>query len=198
MWSGNADEAIALLKARSDIEVIFTDSQMPGSMDGLRLAKHVKRKWPPIKNIVTSGRFAIRAGDLPDGGVFPSKPYTPSMVTTALQDFNVGGVWCFSPLDRLAHFTSSPPALIGCPSRFNRAILTMPSYFRSSAIFLRPLAVLILHRNKLHRHSTTTSARRRGSTKLRGQMLLKIAVVPAGSIGLGRTHTRGSTRRERY
>jgi CheY-like chemotaxis protein len=71
---GNADEAIAILKARSDMEIIFTDIQMPGSMDGLRLAKYVKRKWPPIKNVATSGRFAIREGDLSDGGVFLSKP----------------------------------------------------------------------------------------------------------------------------
>jgi two-component system, response regulator PdtaR len=89
---GNADEAIAILEARSDIEIIFTDIQMPGSMDGLRLAKYVKGKWPPIKIIATSGRFAICEGDLPEGGVFLSKPYTQSMVTTALQDFDVGGV----------------------------------------------------------------------------------------------------------
>lgn len=41
--AGNADEAIAILKARSDIHVVFTDIQMPG-MDGLKLARFVRER----------------------------------------------------------------------------------------------------------------------------------------------------------
>lgn len=51
----NADEAIEILEARSDIHVVFTDIQMPGSMDGLKLARFVRRRWPPIKIVATSG-----------------------------------------------------------------------------------------------------------------------------------------------
>jgi CheY-like chemotaxis protein len=87
---GNADEAIAILEARSDIEVIFTDIQMPGSMDGLKLARYVNGRWPPIKIIATSGYFAICERDLPKGGIFLSKPYTSGTVTNALNDFNIG------------------------------------------------------------------------------------------------------------
>lgn len=48
--AGNADEAVALLELRLDISVLFTDIDMPGSMDGLKLAHAVRERWPPIKN----------------------------------------------------------------------------------------------------------------------------------------------------
>jgi CheY-like chemotaxis protein len=41
----NADEAISILEARSDISLLFTDIQMPGSMDGLKLAHAVHDRW---------------------------------------------------------------------------------------------------------------------------------------------------------
>ena len=53
--ASNADEAISILEVRSDIIVLFTDIQMPGSMDGLKLAAAVKGRWPPIKIVATSG-----------------------------------------------------------------------------------------------------------------------------------------------
>jgi CheY-like chemotaxis protein len=58
--AGNAEEAIAILERRSDIRVVFTDVQMPGSMDGLKLAAAVRGRWPPIQIIATSGRHFIR------------------------------------------------------------------------------------------------------------------------------------------
>jgi len=82
--AGNADEASAILESRSDIRVIFTDIQMPGSMDGLKVAAAVRGRWPPIKIMATSGRYVIREGDLPEGGVFLSKPYTSDGILIAL------------------------------------------------------------------------------------------------------------------
>jgi CheY-like chemotaxis protein len=82
--AGNADEAIEILESRLDICVIFTDIQMPGSMDGLRLAAAVRNRWPPIKIIAASGRVAIRVGDLPMDALFLSKPYTSEAVSSAL------------------------------------------------------------------------------------------------------------------
>jgi CheY-like chemotaxis protein len=84
--AGNADEAIEILENRSDIRVIFTDIQMPGSMDGLKLAAAVRGRWPPIKIIATSGQYLIREGDLPEGGVFLSKPYTSDSILFALHE----------------------------------------------------------------------------------------------------------------
>src|ERR1700730_12951637 len=73
--TANADEAIDILERRSYIRVVFTDIQLPGSMDGLKLANAVRSRWPPIKIIVTSGRAQIREEDIPEGGRFFVKAY---------------------------------------------------------------------------------------------------------------------------
>ncbi|ABE41017.1 response regulator [Rhodopseudomonas pseudopalustris] len=82
--AGNADDAIAILESRNDIRVVFTDVQIPGSMDGLKLARAVRGRWPPIQIIATSGRVKVSGADLPDGGQFLAKPYTPSQVARVL------------------------------------------------------------------------------------------------------------------
>jgi CheY-like chemotaxis protein len=84
--ASNADEAIAILEARSDITILFTDIQMPGSMDGLKLAAAVKRRWPPIKIVATSGLVEIPPDDLPEGGRFLPKPYDPVQLTLTLRE----------------------------------------------------------------------------------------------------------------
>ncbi|KIZ39227.1 MULTISPECIES: response regulator [Rhodopseudomonas] len=82
--AASADEAIGVLEQRDDITVVFTDVQMPGSMDSLKLAKAVRGRWPPIKIIATSGHVDIKDGDLPDGGRFLAKPYSSSQIADAL------------------------------------------------------------------------------------------------------------------
>ncbi len=84
--TGNADEAIAILEARQDIRVVFTDIHMPGSMDGLKLSHFVRGRWPPIKLIATSGNHVFRDGDLPEGGVFLPKPCTIDKIATTLRE----------------------------------------------------------------------------------------------------------------
>ena len=79
-----ADEAISILEQRSDIRLIFTDIDMPGSMDGLKLAHFVKGRWPPIKIIATSGHAKIAESDLPEGSRFLSKPYAAATITGAI------------------------------------------------------------------------------------------------------------------
>src|SRR3981081_3226503 len=61
----NADDALAILEARSDIELLFTDIQMPGSMDGLKLAYAVRERWPSIKIILVSGQLTLTDADKP-------------------------------------------------------------------------------------------------------------------------------------
>jgi CheY-like chemotaxis protein len=85
--AASADEAIRILECRDDIRVVFTDIHMPGSMDGLRLAHAVRNRWPPIKIIVTSGRDLGTQVDLPEGGRFFAKPYTPIQITDALRQW---------------------------------------------------------------------------------------------------------------
>src|SRR5689334_18317259 len=84
--AGNAAEAISVLEARTDVRVIFTDIQMPGSIDGLRLAHLVRNRWPPIKIIATSGQLRLRDYDLPVGGRFLPKPYDLVQVTGMLRE----------------------------------------------------------------------------------------------------------------
>lgn len=57
--AANADDAIRILESRSDIRLIFTDVDMPGSLDGLKLAHFVRNRWPPIKIIVASGKAML-------------------------------------------------------------------------------------------------------------------------------------------
>jgi CheY-like chemotaxis protein len=84
--ASTADEAIAILEARRDIHVVFTDVQMPGSMDGLKLARFVKDRWPPIKIVATSGLVTVREDDLPEGGRFVPKPYSPAQIVGTLRE----------------------------------------------------------------------------------------------------------------
>jgi CheY-like chemotaxis protein len=80
----DADEAISLLDAHREIGLLLTDVLMPGSMDGVRLAHHVRNRWPPIKIVATSGRPGLRVGDLPSGSTFFPKPYSPATVRKAI------------------------------------------------------------------------------------------------------------------
>jgi CheY-like chemotaxis protein len=88
--ASNADEAVAILEARLDIAVVFTDIQMPGSMDGLKLARAVRNRWPPIHIVATSGLVDVRTGDLPKGGRFLPKPYSSTQVIGALHELTDG------------------------------------------------------------------------------------------------------------
>jgi len=65
-------------------EIIFTDIDMPGSMDGVKLAHFVKDRWPPIKIIATSGHAKITANDLPQGVRFMPKPYKVTEVADTI------------------------------------------------------------------------------------------------------------------
>ena len=79
--AGNVDEAVALLELRLDISVLFTDIDMPGSMDGLKLAHAVRERWPPIKILIVSGKMCLRPRELPSNSCFVGKPYqTDTMV----------------------------------------------------------------------------------------------------------------------
>jgi CheY-like chemotaxis protein len=88
--ASDADEAIVLLDAHPEIEVLFTDIRMPGSMDGVRLAHHVRDRWPPVKIIVASGMTDAARRDLPHGSLFLRKPYAPEVLAGALAQMMTG------------------------------------------------------------------------------------------------------------
>ena len=82
----NADEAIGLIVEHPDIRLLFTDIDMPGSMDGLKLAAAVRDRWPPIQIIMASGHREPRASELPSGGRFFRKPYSPTEIAQAISE----------------------------------------------------------------------------------------------------------------
>lgn len=84
--AGDARQAIALLEKHDDIGLIFTDIDMPGSMDGLALAAAVRDRWPPVHIIVTSGHRLLDMDDLPDGALFFSKPYHHADVVSSMRE----------------------------------------------------------------------------------------------------------------
>ena len=88
--ASDADEAIRILESRTDIRAVFTDVQMPGSIDGVRLARVVRDRRPPVALIVTSGLVNISAQDLPKGVRFVGKPYRPAAIETALRQLIAG------------------------------------------------------------------------------------------------------------
>jgi CheY-like chemotaxis protein len=72
--ANNADEALSILESRSDISLLFSDIQMPGSMDGLKLAHAVHDRWPSIKIILVSGQVTLSDTERPADSRFFGKP----------------------------------------------------------------------------------------------------------------------------
>lgn len=83
--ASNADEAVRILESRNDIRAVFTDVQMPGSMNGHRLARVIRHRWPPVALVVTSGHANDLEGNLPTGGRFLRKPYQLAQIESALR-----------------------------------------------------------------------------------------------------------------
>ncbi|HEY2754242.1 MAG TPA: response regulator [Pseudolabrys sp.] len=88
--AANANEAILILEARKDIRVVFTDIEMPGSIDGLKLARAIRDRWPPIELILTSGRHRLGADAIPARGRFLAKPYEPDVLIAVISAFAAG------------------------------------------------------------------------------------------------------------
>jgi CheY-like chemotaxis protein len=81
----SADEALSVLETRADIRVVFTDVQMPGSMNGIQLAAVIVRRWPAIRILITSAQIRLADKNLPGHSVFLSKPYLVREVVAKLQ-----------------------------------------------------------------------------------------------------------------
>jgi two-component system, response regulator PdtaR len=85
LMARNADAAVDMLEARQDIRLVFTDVNMPGSMDGLQLAACVRDRWPRVHIVVTSGRSC--PADKLGGAVFVPKPYYGRSIVDAIGAF---------------------------------------------------------------------------------------------------------------
>ncbi len=80
----NADDAIVLLEGHKEVRVVLTDVEMPGSMNGLRLAHYVRDRFPPTTLYVVSGRMKLTMDDLPEQTTFLPKPFNPYVLLREL------------------------------------------------------------------------------------------------------------------
>jgi two-component sensor histidine kinase len=93
----SADEAIEILESRDDISLLFTDIQMPGSMDGLQLAHETHTRWPHVKIILVSGQIAVTDADKPEESRFFRKPLEILKMVLEVQDMMGGDARMTTP-----------------------------------------------------------------------------------------------------
>lgn len=85
--ASTGDEAVEVLKKHDDsITLLFTDVEMPGSMNGFALARHVAKHWPDVEIVVASGRISPADGDMPEKATFISKPFSADLVHNHLRE----------------------------------------------------------------------------------------------------------------
>jgi len=82
----NADIDLKILEGRTDINSVFTDIQMPGSLCGLKLVHAIRTRWPPIHLVVASGQKTPMQDEFPKMGRFIRKPYSPKQVLMTIQE----------------------------------------------------------------------------------------------------------------
>jgi CheY-like chemotaxis protein len=85
--AASVEEAIAVLEHRDDIDLVVTDINLPGEMNGLQLASLVKRRWPAINIVVVTGYSAPKKDELPPGSLFVPKPYSAQRMIEVVRHF---------------------------------------------------------------------------------------------------------------
>jgi CheY-like chemotaxis protein len=85
--AASADEAIVHLETDQQILIVFTDIDMPGSMNGLRLAVVIRSRWPAIDLVLTSGHVLVADQDIPARGHFLAKPYNSEQLVRIMRSF---------------------------------------------------------------------------------------------------------------
>ena len=83
--AADGEEALRAFEAHALVTTVFTDINMPGSFDGLTLAHKIFRLRPQVQLILTSGRGALAADEMPPGGQFLAKPYDCNQLTDLIR-----------------------------------------------------------------------------------------------------------------
>jgi CheY-like chemotaxis protein len=143
--AASADAAIALLELHKEIRLIFTDVDMPGSMDGLNLAHYVRGRWPPVKIMVTSGHVKVDEEHLPADRHCRRMPSSPSSRIPSLRlshriDDNLAN--SFFVGDVILNELSVPLILAELKAR--RHLCDFPISFLDAGIHSVPFDLLLL------------------------------------------------------
>ena len=83
--AGDAAEALRILAEHEDVDVLFTDVNMPGPMDGVALAGLLHESRPDLGLIITSGRGTPDLAGLPSNSLYLAKPYLPQQLAAAVE-----------------------------------------------------------------------------------------------------------------
>jgi CheY-like chemotaxis protein len=90
--AAHADEALHILAAVPDVQVVVTDVEMPrGSINGFELARRVREDRQDVGVLISSGRVAPVSGDLPEGAYFVEKPVRPERLLELVRALLIGG-----------------------------------------------------------------------------------------------------------
>jgi two-component sensor histidine kinase len=136
----NADDALAILESRSDIEMLFTDIQMPGSMDGLKLAYAVHERWPLIKIILVSGQLTLTDADKPADSRFYGKPLEVKAMIAEMQGMMGKGSLEIIPGDIAALIKKAPhPESLGKAAQLGSTAATAQEFLSAENDSLRLL-----------------------------------------------------------
>ncbi|MGF9567575.1 response regulator [Neorhizobium sp. JUb45] len=87
--AANADQALVILETQTTVSAMLTDIDMPGSMNGIKLANLTASRWPDCKIIVISGRYSPDQGSLPEGARFLSKPISERLLGATLAEMGI-------------------------------------------------------------------------------------------------------------
>ena len=123
----SADEALAILESRSDISLLFSDIQMPGSMDGLMLARAVHERWPAIKIILVSGQVKVCDADKPADSRFFGKPLVVKDMIAELQQMVGAGALKILPDAALKQFGAAAQEHLSAENDSLRLLLEQAS-----------------------------------------------------------------------
>jgi PAS domain S-box-containing protein len=89
--AADADAALASLESGAAADLIFTDLSMPGSMDGLEFAATIRRRFPDLPVILTTGHVGVLSGRTLPGGVgFVRKPHSRTGIAAAVRQALTG------------------------------------------------------------------------------------------------------------
>lgn len=83
--ASDADQAIGILETREDVRLVFTDIDMPGTMDGVKLAHYIRDRWPPILLVLGSSQAVLDETALPAGSTTFTKPYEEALIASTLR-----------------------------------------------------------------------------------------------------------------
>jgi CheY-like chemotaxis protein len=81
----SAAEALDTLQAAQDVDVVYSDVMMPGGMSGVELAREIRRHWPDLPVVLTTGYIEAARAAVTEGLEVLVKPYSLDVLDDTLR-----------------------------------------------------------------------------------------------------------------